>query len=323
MKVPVIFAFFIVALFAVHDACGGKITIELQDKVVLPEKQVVLGDIAYVSCGDPALLERVNHVLIGNTPYVGNVRKIETAIITARLMDEGINLNEVTYGSATASFVSVESTTVRGEEMVKKAKEYLAEKMPSFNREIIIESDRIPADKILPASDEDVRFEVSSVEGNKDRGNIQVFVRIFINDKQYLKIPVFFNVRVYENVVASSRKIGRGEILAEDDLVIEKLETTKLSASTFSSVDDLIGKRITRLIQPYTPITQELIDNPPLIKRGECIRLLLQSGNLMVVAKGVAKEDGHLGKIIKVKNVDSKKEIQGMVEDSSTVKVVM
>ncbi len=323
MKVPVIFAFFIVALFAVHNVYGGKITIELQDKVVLPEKQVVLGDIAYVSCGDPALLERVNHILIGNTPYVGNVRKIETAIITARLMDEGINLNEVTYGSATASFVSVESTTVRGEEMVKRAKEYLTEKMPSYSREIIIESDRIPADKILPANDEDVRFEVSSVDGNRDRGNIQVFVRIFIKDKQYMKIPVFFNVRVYENVVASGRKIGRGEILAEDDLVIENLETTKLSASTFSSVNDLIGKRITRLIQPYTPITQELIDNPPLIKRGEFIKLLLQSGNLMVVAKGVAKEDGHLGKIIKVKNVDSKKEIYGRVEDASTVKVAM
>lgn len=323
MKVYIIFAFFAVALFAVHNVYGGKITIELQDRVVLPEKQMVLGDIAYVSCGDPVLLERVNNILIGNTPYVGNVRRIETSIIAARLMDEGINLNEVAYGSATATLVSVKSTTVRGEEMVKKAREYLAEKMPSYGNDLVIESDRIPADKILPANDEDVRIEVSPVEGNRDRGNVQVFVRIFIKDKQYLKIPVFFNVRVYENVVASSRKIGRGEILTEDDLVVESIETTKLSASTFSSIDDLVGKRITRLIQPYTPITPEIIDNPPLIKRGECIKLLLQSGNLIVVAKGVAKEDGHLGKIIKVKNVDSNKEIHGRVEDASTVKVAM
>ncbi len=323
MKVHIIVAFFAVALFAIHNVYGGKITIELQDRVVLPEKQMVLGDIAYVSCGDPVLLERANNILIGNTPNVGNVRRIETAIIAARLMDEGINLNEVTYGSATATLVSVKSTTVRGEEMVKKAREYLAEKMPSYGNEIVIESDRVPADKILPANDEDVRLEVSPAEGNRDRGNVQVFVRIFIKDKQYLKIPVFFNVRVYENVVAASRKIGRGEILAEDDLVVESIETTKLLASTFSSIDDLVGKRITRLIQPYTPITPEIIDNPPLIKRGECIKLLLQSGNLIVVAKGVAKEDGHLGKIIKVKNIDSKKEIQGRVEDASTVKVIM
>jgi len=323
MKVHVIFASFVVALFAVHNVYGGKITIELQDSVVLPEKQVVLGDIAYVSCSDPVLLERVNNVLIGNTPCVGNVRRIETAIITARLMDEGFNLNEVTYGSATASLVSVKSTTVRGEDVVRKAKEYLAEKIPSYGNEIIIESDRVPADKILPASDEDVRLDVSPAEGNRDRGNVQVFVRIFVKDKQYLKIPVFFNVRVYENVVASGRKISRGEILTGYDLVVESIETTKFSASTFSSIDDLVGKRITRLIQPHTPITPEIIDNPPLIKRGECITLLLQSGNLIIVAKGVAKEDGHLGEIIKVKNVDTKKEIQGSVEDSSTVKVVM
>ncbi len=323
MKVHGIFAFFIVVIFAVHNVYGGKITIELQDRVVLPEKQMVVGDVAYVSCSDPVLLEKVNNVLIGNTPCVGNVRRIETSIIAARLMDEGINLSDVTYGSATATVVSVKSTTVRGEEMVKKAKEYLAEKIPSYGNEIIIESDRVPADKILPASEEDVRLDVAPVEGNRDRGNVQVFVRIIIKDKQYLKIPVFFNVRVYENVVASSRKIGRGEILTEADLVVESIETTKLAASTFSSVDELVGKRITRLIQPYTPITPELINNPPLIKRGECIKLLLQSGNLIIVAKGVAKEDGHLGKIIKVKNIDSKKEIQGKVEDASTVKVIM
>ncbi|MEK6621809.1 MAG: hypothetical protein AABZ13_04950, partial [Planctomycetota bacterium] len=102
MKVHGTFAFFIVALFAVHNVYGGKIIIELQDRVVLPEKQMVVGDIAYVSCSDPALLEKVNNVLIGNTPYVGNVRRIETSIIAARLIDEGINLSEVTYGNATA-----------------------------------------------------------------------------------------------------------------------------------------------------------------------------------------------------------------------------
>lgn len=323
MKVYGLFAFFIVALFAVHNVDGGKITIELQDKVILTEKQMVLSDVAYVSCGDPVLLERVNNVLIGNTPYVGNVRRIEASIIAARLMDEGINMNEVAFGSSTVSFVSVKTTTVRGEEMVKRAKDYLAEKMPSYGHEMVIESDRMPADKILPANEEDVRLEVSPAEGNRDRGNVQVFVRIIVKDKQYLKVPVFFNVRVYENVIVSNRKIGRGEILTENDLVVENLETTKLPGSTLSSVDDLVGKRLTRLIQPYTPITPELIDNPPIIKRGDCIKLLLQSGNLTVVSKGVAKEDGYAGKIIKVKNTDSNKEIQGKVEDSLTVKVIM
>ncbi|MBI5306931.1 MAG: hypothetical protein HZB37_00970, partial [Planctomycetes bacterium] len=90
MKVYGLFTFFIVALFAVHNVDGGKITIERQDRVVLPEKQMGLVDIAYVSCGDPVLLENVNNIPLGNTPCVGNVRRIETAIIAARLMDEGI-----------------------------------------------------------------------------------------------------------------------------------------------------------------------------------------------------------------------------------------
>ena len=34
---------------------GEKINIEIREKVTLPEKQMVLGDIAYVSCNNPSL----------------------------------------------------------------------------------------------------------------------------------------------------------------------------------------------------------------------------------------------------------------------------
>lgn len=318
------FPILLTAIFsAIFTTSGGNINIEIRDKVALPEKQIVLGDIAYVSCNDSSLLERLNSILIGSTPWPGNVRKIEIAVINARLVDEGVNLNEVTYGTTTSSLISVESTTITGEEIVKKAKEYLLAKMSRSEDEIIVESDRSPADKVLPANDEDIRFEVSQIDVNKDRGNVQLIVRIFIKDKQYLKISVFFNIRVYEDVVTSNRKIDRHDILTADDLVIKKVETTKLVNLTFDSVEDLVGKRAIRPIPANTPITAEIVDNPPAIKKGDFIKLLIQTGNLHVVAKGVAKEDGYLGKVIRVKSIDSNKELYGKVEDLSTVKVIL
>ena len=312
----------IAIFFIVPTAAGEKINIEIKDKVTLPEKQIIMGDIAYVSCNNPSLLERINNILIGNTPWPGNVRKIERDILNARLMDEGIDLNEVTYGSTTSSLISVESMTITGEELLKKAKEYLLSKLSRPESEIIIESDRPPKDKLLPANEGNVHVEVSQIDANKDRGNVQLIVRIFINDKQYLKVPVFFNIRVYEDIVTSNRKIDRNDILSMDNLMIRRMETTKLSGLTFDIVENLVGKRALRPILPNTPITAEIVDNPPAIKKGDFIKVFVQTGNLHVIAKGIAKEDGYFGKIIRVKNIDSNKELYGKVEDSTSVKIV-
>ncbi|MDQ1273357.1 MAG: flagellar basal body P-ring formation protein FlgA [Planctomycetota bacterium] len=310
-------------LFGVHTAVGEKINIEIKDKVTLPEKQIILGDIAYVSCNNPSLLERINNILIGNTPWPGNARKIERDILSARLVDEGIDLKEVSYGSTTSALVSVESITISGEYILKKAKEYLLSKLFQPEREIIIESDRPPKDKLLPASEGIIRLEVSQTDANKDRGNVQLVVRILINEKLYVKVPVFFNIRVYEDIVTSNRKIDRNSILTLDNLVINRVETTKLAGLTFANIEDLLGKRAIRALSPNTPITAEIVDNPPAIKKGDFIKIFVQTGNLHVVTKGVAKEDGYLGKIIRIKNIDSNKELYGKVEDSSSVKIIL
>jgi len=304
MKLNILIFLPVVIFSIIHTAVGEKINIEIRDKVTLPEKQMVLGDIAYVSCNNPSLLERINNIFIGNTPWPGNVRKIEKDVINARLMDEGIDFKGITYGSTTSSLITVESIAITGE------------------TEIIIESDRPPMDKLLPANGGDIRWEISQIDANKDRGNVQLVVRISIDEKQYLKIPVFFTIRTYEDIAVPNKKIDRHDILAMDDLVIKRMETTKLAGLTFDNAEELAGKRAIRSILPNIPITAEMIDNPPLIKKGDFIKVSVQSGNLHIVTKGVAKEDGYVGKVIRIKNVDSNKELYGKVEDSTTVKII-
>ena len=122
MKLNILIFLPIVIFSIIHTAVGEKICIEIRDKVTLPEKQMVLGDIADVSCNNPSLLERINNISIGNTPWPGNVRKIEKDIINARLMDEGVDFKGVTYGSTASSLITVESITITGEEIIRRQK---------------------------------------------------------------------------------------------------------------------------------------------------------------------------------------------------------
>src|SRR3972149_6794123 len=168
MKLNILIFLPIVIFSIIHTAVGEKIHIEIKDKVTLPEKQIVLGDIACVSCNNPSLLESINNISVGNTPWPGNIRKIEKDTLTARFIDEGVDFKEITYGSTTSSLISVDSITITGEEILRKAKEYLLSKLSRPESEIIIESDRPPMDKLLPANGGDIRWEISKIDSNKE-----------------------------------------------------------------------------------------------------------------------------------------------------------
>ena len=55
MKLNILIFLPVVIFSIIHTAVGEKIRIEIRDKVTLPEKQMVLGDIADVSCNNPSL----------------------------------------------------------------------------------------------------------------------------------------------------------------------------------------------------------------------------------------------------------------------------
>jgi len=302
---------------------GKNIHLELKENVTLSEKEILLGDVTYISCDDSELTQRLNNIFIGYTPLPGSVRKVEKNIINSRLLDKGVNLKDVVYGGADSSMVSVESIAIPGDEILQAAKDYLLSTLDLLPKsDVVIETDRPPRDKLLPRGGP-LHLEISRVNENKKRGRILVVVRIYVDEKQCQKIPVYFNVRTYENIVVAKKRLKRDDLLTHDNLILKRIETTNSLGATFDEIGPLIGKKMVRSILPHKPITDEIIENPALIKRGDFVKILVQIGNLRVMSKGIAKEDGYVGKVIRVKNVDSQKELYGKVKDHTTVKIIM
>ncbi|MBE7548146.1 hypothetical protein KsCSTR_39670 [Candidatus Kuenenia stuttgartiensis] len=319
--------FIIFIMFAIVSVSfGQQITVELKESVSLPEKEVTLGDIADLSCSDADLLKRAHNVFIGNTPWPGNVRKIEKNIIASRMLDAGINPNKVSFGRNDFTMISVESFTITGDEILQTAKEFVITKLAysERNEEIVVEAERPPNDIMLPLGGGIMRIEVSQVNANKSSGRVQVVVRIYLDEKQYHKIPMYFTIRRYEEIVVANRKINRNDILTTKDICIKRIETTSMPGfTTIDSVEPLLGKRVLYTIPPGKPLTQNMVDDPAVIKKGELVKILVKIGNLSILTKGVAKEDGYKGRAIKVMNLDTKKELYGEVQDDCTVKIIL
>ncbi len=305
----------------IPDISAGKIEVNLMDKVILEEKTITFRDISTVTGDDVKLVNKINEIEIGRTPWPNNVRRINKDFMKMRLNASNVNVTDVNFTNANSVAVSVESTKITGLEISQKAKEYLLSVLPVTDREATVELVRLPGDQWIPSRRDKINFDVSLVDTSKDRGNIELIVSASSTGMRYFKIPVYFKVRVFEYVAIAKRRIARNQQLTKENVFMARRETTKIRGLAFSSRDNLTGKTAAVSILPYTILTEDMVETPPTIKQGSVVKLFIKSSGFRIVTKGLAQQTGYTGEVIKVKNLDSKKILYGEIIDSGRVQI--
>jgi flagella basal body P-ring formation protein FlgA len=88
-----------------------------------------------------------------------------------------------------------------------------------------------------------------------------------------------------------------------------------------SDLDNVIGKRLKRDMPSGAVVTNQALEDRPILKKGDLVTILAENGRLVVRAKGTTMEKGKVGDTIRVKNVSSGREVMGKVLNSSTIAV--
>ena len=86
-------------------------------------------------------------------------------------------------------------------------------------------------------------------------------------------------------------------------------------------MQDVIGKRVKQALKADKVLLANMVEHPPLIKRGDTVTIVAESSNLLVTALGIAQTKGGPGDQIRVKNCMNRKEIIARIVNASTVKV--
>lgn len=321
MNTRICLFFLLSMLILMPGALAGKIEINLMDNVVLEEKAITFSDVSTVSGDDTELVSKIKEIEIGTTPWANSARRIDLDFMRMRLYSSNINAEDVIFTNAKSVVVTVESTKLTGAEISQKAEEYLSSYLPVADRETTIELVRMPNDQWIPRRRDRIDLDISLVDTNKDRGNVELIVSASSDGTRFFKIPVFFKVRVYEYVAVAKKRIDRKQQLTKRNVFMARKETTNVHGFAFSSIDDLIGKVTTTAIQPNTILTENVVEIPPTIMQGTVVKLFIQTNGFKIVTKGMAQETGYIGDVIKVRNMESKKMLYGEIVDSDKVKI--
>ena len=212
-----------------------------------------------------------------------------------------------------------ETQILKVDEIEKSAVAHLVKTLPWEKESLEINIFYQGKDIVLPPGKKDLIYKIM---GSSQRaGRIPMILEIRINDQFKKRIRLNTKVLVSQKVIKTKRAVKRGEILSNDEIRVETVQTERPSQNAITNIDHALGYEAARNLPAGKILIPNFIKRPALGNRGDKVLIMAQKGAMTITTPGILKEDGYENAMVRVLNIESKKVIYGRLVDSNTVKV--
>jgi len=128
-------------------------------------------------------------------------------------------------------------------------------------------------------------------------------------------------VKTYDRVFMSRGSFSKGYTLRPDDYYSTLMESGRIPKDALRDEDRLAGKALSRSIVANATMTEAMITERAVVKRGRRVMLCAEAENFSIKVVGETKQEAAVGEDVKVLNTLSKKIVIGRLIDENTVKV--
>ncbi len=132
-------------------------------------------------------------------------------------------------------------------------------------------------------------------------------------------VPV--RVHWWTAAIVASKPISARTLLTAGMLKKTRTDIAGQPGHWLTHKADLIGMRLTRNLDQDSVIMSHDYQQPPLIRRGDLVEIVLQTGRITIRSEGKALRNAKRGERIFVKNLRSNERIQGVAERAGVVRV--
>jgi flagella basal body P-ring formation protein FlgA len=127
---------------------------------------------------------------------------------------------------------------------------------------------------------------------------------------------------VWKEVVVARSNLLRGQLLKDADIAPERRDLLALRDYVTQIPTDDPYIEFRENVPAGTPLTTRVLRLRAIVKRGRVLDAVLQEDSMTISVKAEALEDGVPGQPIRVRNIQSKREFRGKVQDEQTVMVM-
>jgi flagella basal body P-ring formation protein FlgA len=134
-------------------------------------------------------------------------------------------------------------------------------------------------------------------------------------------VNVSVAIEVEQPVLVVRTPISRGAVITEQEVAVEVRRVPGMTSRYLASIADLTHKIARRPLTAGEVLTSDAVAPAIIVKRGQSLNLVAESGGVAIRATGRAMADGAMQGRIRVQNANSLKIIEGIVESADTVRV--
>ncbi len=166
-----------------------------------------------------------------------------------------------------------------------------------------------------------LHLEVEKLSGGARMGRRSFRVGLFINGQFLKTMNVVGVVKAQATVTTPTRWIKPKEVVAAEDITVMTVDVPSLTHDFILNQNDVVGKQVLRPLPPRQPIRKILVDDAPIVHKGDRVMLEVRRSGLLVQTIGVAKASGKSGETIPVQNKTSGREVVGTIMSAGLVEV--
>ncbi|MFT6163703.1 MAG: flagella basal body P-ring formation protein FlgA [Zhongshania aliphaticivorans] len=162
------------------------------------------------------------------------------------------------------------------------------------------------------------KLEAFLSNGAKIKRRTTVGVRCTAGAKPW-KIYLPVTVEAYAKVMVARHPIAPGSTISAGDVSWGKRDITSLGYGYLQSLGDNGGYQSRQSIAQGAVLTPNMVTASSIISKGQRVQLNSNDGPVSVSMMGIALQNGALGKRILVKNLNSGKQLEGVVASENSV----
>ncbi|MBV8071936.1 MAG: flagellar basal body P-ring formation protein FlgA [Acidobacteriaceae bacterium] len=174
---------------------------------------------------------------------------------------------------------------------------------------------------LMPAPEGPIIFPLQGLGSASDG---PVLWRGYVEYADHRRFPVWARVRLsveQQRVIATS-DLTPNQAIRKDQIEAKSVAGPLTNRAFLADPEKAVGAVPRRSIAAGTPITDDMIDRPLDVQRGDWVNVIVQNGAARLEAQGIAQQSGRCGDIISVKNPKSARAFRARVTKTGMVTVV-
>ncbi len=311
--------FLIICLIFSLAQTANALDITFKPSCSVADSVIKFGDVATFN-EETDMTQALATLPIGQAPSPGDKINLSSLSIKEYLVaSQTLPANIVWTGSPTVT-IQRQGITLGPDDIQKIIAQFIKKSSGNLpDAEIRFIPSSLPLPFTLPFGD--LTHEV--IPSNPDiisSSRISIIFRI--DDRVVKNMSVQGKVEALAPVVVSTGRLKRGHILEPQDLTTTMMDMSELS-SPGMDIDNFIGKRLERSLRAGAPVLLSMVETLPIVRRGDRVKMVINSGRMRLTATGLARSDGILDEMIRVQNINSNKIIHCRVAAPGLVEVIL